>query len=83
MDSWAEADFLAHFRALFAGRTAMLITHRFTTAPYADVIHWAEGGWVVESGTHEELEASGGRYAKFWRLQPEESPCPQPESTSP
>jgi len=44
MDSWAEADWLARFRSLVAGRTAIIITHRFTTARYADVIH-VMGGW--------------------------------------
>ncbi|MBP1711179.1 MAG: transporter related protein, partial [Deltaproteobacteria bacterium] len=36
MDSWAEADWLARFRQLVAGRTALIITHRFTTAMQAD-----------------------------------------------
>jgi ATP-binding cassette subfamily B protein len=76
MDSWAEADWLARFRTLVAGRTAILITHRFTTARYADVIHVMEGGQIVESGSHEELVASGGRYAQSWNAQTAGVVCP-------
>ena len=69
MDSWAEADWLARFRSLVAGKTAIIITHRFTTARYADVIHVMEGGRIVESGTHDALLALGGRYAQSWQAQ--------------
>jgi ATP-binding cassette subfamily B protein len=69
MDSWAEADWLARFRALVAGRTAIVITHRFTTARHADVIHVMDRGRIVESGSHEQLLALGGRYAQSWRAQ--------------
>ena len=66
MDSWAEADWLKRFRALAAGRTAIVITHRFTTALHADVIHLMGQGRILESGTHAELVALGGRYAQSW-----------------
>jgi ATP-binding cassette subfamily B protein len=69
MDSWAEAAWMGRFRELVAGRTALIITHRFTTAMQADVIHVMDQGRVVESGTHAELVALGGRYAASWRLQ--------------
>ena len=69
MDAWAEADWLARFRALVAGRTAIIITHRFTTARFADVIHVMDEGHIVESGSHEELLALGGRYAHSWQQQ--------------
>jgi len=69
MDSWAEADWLARFRALAAGRTAIVITHRFTTALHADVIHVMGQGCVLESGSHAELLARGGRYAQSWAQQ--------------
>jgi ATP-binding cassette subfamily B protein len=69
MDPWAEADWLESFRAIAAGRTAIIITHRFTTARYADVIHVLDRGRVVESGAHEELLALGGRYAQSWKAQ--------------
>jgi ATP-binding cassette subfamily B protein len=69
MDSWAETDWLERFRALAAGRTAIVITHRFTTAMQADVIHVMRAGRVAESGTHEELLAVGGSYASSWKAQ--------------
>jgi ATP-binding cassette subfamily B protein len=69
MDSWAEADWLARFRTLAAGRTVIIITHRFTTAMQADVIHVMESGHIVESGDHASLVASGGRYARSWQAQ--------------
>jgi ATP-binding cassette, subfamily B, bacterial len=69
MDSWAEADWLTRFRSLVVGKTAIIITHRFTTARYADVIHVIDEGCIVESGTHDELLALGGRYARSWQAQ--------------
>jgi ATP-binding cassette subfamily B protein len=69
MDPWAEADWLARFRALAQGRTALIITHRFTTAMYADCIHVMDEGRVIESGGHEELLAKGGAYAHAWQGQ--------------
>jgi ATP-binding cassette subfamily B protein len=69
MDSWAEADWLQRFRSLAAGRTAIIVTHRFTTAMQADVIHVMHDGQVVESGSHAELLRTSGRYAQSWRAQ--------------
>jgi ATP-binding cassette subfamily B protein len=72
MDSWAEAEWFARFRQATAGRTTILITHRFTTAMQADVIHVMDGGRIVESGSHEQLLALGGRYASSWAHQTRE-----------
>ncbi len=66
MDPWAEADWLARFRELAAGRTVLIITHRFSTARFADVIHVMNEGRIIESGTHEQLLKAGGRYAQGW-----------------
>jgi ABC-type multidrug transport system fused ATPase/permease subunit len=69
MDPWAEADWLSRFRRLAASQTALVITHRFTTARIADVIYVIAGGRVIECGSHEELLAAGGRYAQGWAAQ--------------
>ena len=73
MDSWAENDWMSRFRSLVAGRAALIVTHRFTTAMQADIIHVMHEGRVVESGTHAELVALGGRYAASWRAQMREA----------
>lgn len=69
MDSWAEQDWLGRFRTLTEGSTGLMITHRFTTAMHADIIHVLDKGRVVESGTHKELVALGGAYALSWAAQ--------------
>ena len=66
MDPWAEADWLRRFRELANDRTAIIITHRFTTASFADVVHVMDDGEIVESGRHDELVSEGGRYARSW-----------------
>ena len=74
MDSWAEADWLERFRTLANGRTAIVITHRFTLAMRADMIHVMRNGQIVESGNHDELLAQGGLYAQSWTAQMQVSP---------
>lgn len=69
MDSWAEADWMDRFRTLTKGRTALIITHRFTTAMRADVIHLMRKGEITESGTHQQLLKLDGRYADSWKQQ--------------
>lgn len=69
MDPWAEADWLQQFRLLATGRTGVIITHRFTTAMRADIIHVMAESQIVESGCHHELLACGGRYAQSWKTQ--------------
>ncbi|MBW4516113.1 MAG: ABC transporter ATP-binding protein/permease [Timaviella obliquedivisa GSE-PSE-MK23-08B] len=69
MDPWAEFDWLERFRTLANGRTAIVITHRFTLAMRADVIHVMRAGKIVESGNHDELLAQDGLYAQSWKTQ--------------
>ena len=69
LDPWAEADWLERFRKLAAGRTSIIITHRFTTAMHADVIHVMDRGRIVESGSHQRLLEQSGLYAESWSRQ--------------
>ncbi len=72
MDPWAETDWLHRFKALAQDRTALIISHRFTTAMYADIIHVMIDGRVIESGSHKELLDQDGYYARSWRAQMQE-----------
>lgn len=71
MDAAAEAELFAYFREHTAGRIAILISHRFSTVRQADHIAVIERGCISEYGTHEELLARNGLYAKLFRLQAE------------
>jgi ATP-binding cassette, subfamily B, bacterial len=69
LDARAEADLFERIRDLFAGRAVLLISHRFSTVRSADRIHVMHAGRIVETGTHDELIAAGGRYADLFGLQ--------------
>jgi ATP-binding cassette subfamily B protein len=69
LDAEAEHAVFQRFRALAAGRTTILISHRFPTVRMADRILVLEAGRVVEDGTHTELLAAGARYAHLFALQ--------------
>jgi ATP-binding cassette, subfamily B, bacterial len=69
LDSWSETDWFERLRQLASGRTAIVITHRFTVAMRADIIHVMDQGKIIESGTHQQLVARGGTYAQSWLAQ--------------
>ena len=69
LDAEAEHAVFERFRQLTAGRTAILISHRFPTVRMADRILVLEGGRVTEDGTHADLLAAGARYATLFKLQ--------------
>jgi ATP-binding cassette subfamily B protein len=69
LDAEAEHAVFQRFRALAAGRTTILISHRFPTVRMADRILVLEAGRVVEDGTHADLVAAGHRYARMFKLQ--------------
>jgi ATP-binding cassette, subfamily B, bacterial len=69
MDAAAEASVYEHFRALTAGRIAILISHRFSTVRMADQIVVLQAGRIIERGSHEELMRDNGLYAHLFSLQ--------------
>ncbi|MFE0172148.1 ABC transporter ATP-binding protein [Streptomyces sp. NPDC059002] len=69
LDVRAEADLYERFLDLTRGLTTVLISHRFATVRLADRICYVEGGRVVEQGSHDELIAQEGRYARAFALQ--------------
>ncbi|RUR83219.1 ABC transporter permease [Nostoc sp. PCC 7120 = FACHB-418] len=69
IDAQAEYEIFNHFRALTQNQMVFLISHRFSTVRMADKILVIENGEVREQGTHEELLAREGLYAKLFLLQ--------------
>ncbi|MBO0720305.1 MAG: ABC transporter ATP-binding protein [Blastocatellia bacterium] len=69
LDSESEALIQEGLRSLRQGRTTFVIAHRLSTIRSADQILVLEGGVIVESGTHEELLANGGRYKQLYDKQ--------------
>lgn len=82
MDSWAEAEWLDRFSQLVAGRTALIITHRFTTAMRAEVIYVMKDGQIVEAGSHRDLLEQGSLYAESWQRQVEAATVKTPAEES-
>lgn len=69
LDARAEHEVFQRFAELTAGKTAVLISHRFSTVRMADRILVLEGGTPLEIGSHAELLEKNGRYAELFHLQ--------------
>jgi ATP-binding cassette subfamily B protein len=69
LDARSEAELFEQVARLAAGRSVLLISHRFSTVKEADRIIVIHEGELTEEGTHEELVANGGRYAELFELQ--------------
>src|SRR5438128_774921 len=68
LDAKAESELFTRLQQLAHGRTAIFISHRFSTVRRADRILVFEEGSLIEAGTHQELLALGGRYAELVNL---------------
>jgi ATP-binding cassette, subfamily B, bacterial len=71
IDVEGEQEIFRQFQRLKANRTAILITHRFSTVRMADRVVVFEDGRLVEEGPHADLAAAGGPYAMMFKLQAE------------
>jgi len=69
LDARAEYEVFQRFADLTEGKTAILISHRFSTVRMADRILVLDKGELLEIGSHEELLAKEGRYAELFKLQ--------------
>ena len=69
LDAEAEFRLFERFRQLVAGKTALIISHRFSTVRMADQILVLENGRITEAGSHDDLISLGGRYAELFEMQ--------------
>ncbi|MCX6692549.1 MAG: ABC transporter ATP-binding protein [Methanoregula sp.] len=71
IDALSEAEIFHRFRELVKGRTAVIISHRFSTVLLADHIYVFDRGKIIEHGTQTDLMALSGHYADMFRAQAE------------
>ena len=69
LDARSEYDVFRRFAELTSGKTALFISHRFSTVRMADRIVVLDEGRVTEEGSHHELATLGGRYAEMFEMQ--------------
>ena len=71
LDARAEYGIFRRFLELTAGRTTVLVSHRFSTVRMADTIYVFQHGRIIERGSHGELMAQDGLYAELFNMQAE------------
>ena len=69
LDAAAEMDFFESFRELISGRSALIISHRFSTVKLADRVCVLENARIVEQGTHDDLIRLGRLYSELYQKQ--------------
>jgi ATP-binding cassette subfamily B protein len=69
LDARSEFEVFQRFAELTAGKSALFISHRFSTVRMADRIVVLENGRIAEDGNHEKLLHLGGRYAGMFEMQ--------------
>jgi ATP-binding cassette subfamily B protein len=69
LDARAEYELFSSLHEVLRGRSALIISHRFSTVRTADRIYVLDHGRVVEQGDHDELMALGGQYAELFHIQ--------------
>ena len=69
LDARAEHEVFVRFADLIKDKTAVLISHRFSTVRMADRILFLENGQKLEMGSHEQLMTNNGKYAELFKLQ--------------
>ena len=69
LDPLAESDMYARYNELTQGRSAVYISHRLASTRFCDRILLIDGGAIAEEGTHDQLMAAGGEYARLYEIQ--------------
>ncbi len=83
LDARAEHALFEDIRMLCAGRSVLLISHRFSTVRTSDYIYVLDDGRVAEQGTHDDLIAAGGLYHELFTLQAAPYAAHEPSDTEP
>ena len=69
LDPLAESDMYSRYNELTQGRSAVYISHRLASTRFCDRILLIDGGALAEEGTHDQLMAAGGQYARLYEIQ--------------